>query len=913
MEGNVVIYNSTLNNNNATEYGGAIYIKKGNVTVNGSSFINNSATKGFGGAIFVNTGIVTVINGSSFINNTANFDGGTICIGGTGDVIVNGSYFTDNYAYTGGAICINGTGDVTVINGSSFINNTAESGFGGAIYTENGSVAVTNGSSFINNTVESGDGGAIYVNGNVNVIDSSFINNSVTGMYNYGGAICIGDSGNVNVTSSSFINNSAVYGTGGVIRIISSGNITIKGSSFINNSASDEGVISINGDGYVTIDGSSFINNTADDVGVISIFGDGYLTVNNSSFVNNSASYSYGGAISIVTGNVTVNGSNFINNTAKGVGGAILINTGNVTCNNSIFIGNNASDGGAISTRAPNQYSSCNADVHCSYCVFVNNTASGNGSIIFLGNSSNSSFEDCWYGVNNPFGTSGNNMIYNYNKSSNFIPSNHLILSLNVDPTTVNSGETINVLVGFHDNETNKIVSIPSRDLILNSAGGSFYPAIVNISSSVNNFFTAGNTAGEYNISATVDNETLSKNITIKENPIPPVSPTVTVLTGEDLTTSNSTVTFSVTLKTVDGDVLGNESVLYILYNDEYHPVSTDSNGVATVTLNNLTIGSYNIRYVYFGNSLYASCDGVSTINIVNNTKADSKIKTGYEGNVLSFNLTSEGQALSGQNITVNINGTNVTLVTDNDGLASLNLSDYAAGNYSVNYNYPGNEKVNGVNGTLNITVTGTNVTDVSTVLSLNNLTETYGQALNLTGKLLDANGKPLIGMHITLNLTNPLNGLSKIYSATTDTNGEYQLEINLYPGEYTVSASFNGLKTNTTNYLASGPVNGSILVNKAGTVLSADKFQEKYGAGENFTGKLLNSKGEAVSGQHIAIKLTRLSDSASKVYYATTDNLGEYQLAINLFKGEYSAECTYTGTSIYTSSDASTSITVTA
>lgn len=135
---------------------------------------------------------------------------------------------------------------------------------------------------------------------------------------------------------------------------------------------------------------------------------------------------------------------------------------------------------------------------------------------------------------------------------------------------------------------------------------------------------------------------------------------------------------------------------------------------------------------------------------MVNNSKADSNLKTSYEDNVLSFNLTSEGQPLSNQNISVNINGTLITLSTDKNGLTSIDLNNYTAGNYTVSYNYLGNEKVNGLNGSLNLTVTTSNITDVSTVLSVNNLTMTYGQALNLTGTLLDMNGNPIIGMHIS-------------------------------------------------------------------------------------------------------------------------------------------------------------------
>lgn len=294
----------------------------------------------------------------------------------------------------------------------------------------------------------------------------------------------------------------------------------------------------------------------------------------------------------------------------------------------------------------------------------------------------------------------------------------------------------------------------------------------------------------------------------------------------------------------------------------------------------------------------------------------------GVKGNLTGRFIDINGNPLVNQSITLNLTRLsdnlskvyNVSTDSNGDYYLEINLN---TGEYSVSAFY-NNKTIGNItynsSGPVNASIKIYNQTiNTNTVLNVNNLTETYGQSLNLTGTLLDLNGKPVIGMHISLNLTNPVNGLSKIYHATTDNKGEYQLEINLYPGEYSVSATFNGLKTNTTNYLASGPVNSSILVNKLDTVLSADKFQEKYGAGQNFTGKLVNSKGEAVIGQHISLKLTRLSDKVSKFYYATTDTNGEYQLPINLFKGEYTAECSYTGTNIYTSSNASNSIIVTA
>ena len=93
---------------------------------------------------------------------------------------------------------------------------------------------------------------------------------------------------------------------------------------------------------------------------------------------------------------------------------------------------------------------------------------------------------------------------------------------------------------------------------------------------------------------------------------------------------------------------------------------------------------------------------------------------------------------------------------------------------------------------------------------------------------------------------------------------------------------------------------------------LSANKFVQPYLAGQNFTGKLVDKYGNPIIGQHIALNLTRLSNGLSKVYWVTTDTLGEYQLQINLGVGEYTAQCSYGGNSRYQPSTSGNTITVT-
>jgi len=140
---------------------------------------------------------------------------------------------------------------------------------------------------------------------------------------------------------------------------------------------------------------------------------------------------------------------------------------------------------------------------------------------------------------------------------------------------------------------------------------------------------------------------------------------------------------------------------------------------------------------------------------------------------------------------------TNTTFKANDNSTYRIVLTYYYGGDES--HGYP----------ILNVTSENNETTNVSTNLTINDFSEVVGAGQNLTGKLLDSNGNPIIGQYIALNLTNPVNGASKIYWATTDTSGEYQLEINLFAGEYTVKSAFTG----NDLYKSANDVSGTITV----------------------------------------------------------------------------------------------------
>ena len=124
-----------------------------------------------------------------------------------------------------------------------------------------------------------------------------------------------------------------------------------------------------------------------------------YATFNNITFINGLTD-SFGGAISMVTGNVFVDSCNFINNTALSDtnAGAIanfgtLENKGYLFVNNSFFMNNHADqDGGAVATTY------ANSDIYNS--VFINNSARRDGGAFRVSVEGYANVQDCIFMFN---------------------------------------------------------------------------------------------------------------------------------------------------------------------------------------------------------------------------------------------------------------------------------------------------------------------------------------------------------------------------------------------------------------------------------------------------------------------------------------------------------------------------------
>jgi predicted outer membrane repeat protein len=142
-----------IQNNFATNFGGAIFISAGRLTLTNSQLVNN-VSGGNGGGVYVTggTGTLAVVNGTRIASNFATFNGGGI-FNDNAQVSIFGSTFYEDVANQGGGLHNQPFGSVS-IQQSFFLRNQATTR-GGGILTESVNLTANNGC-FISNISLSG-------------------------------------------------------------------------------------------------------------------------------------------------------------------------------------------------------------------------------------------------------------------------------------------------------------------------------------------------------------------------------------------------------------------------------------------------------------------------------------------------------------------------------------------------------------------------------------------------------------------------------------------------------------------------------------------------------------------------------------------------------------------------------------
>ena len=177
----------------------------------------------------------------------------------------------------------------------------------------------------------------------------------------------------------------------------------------------------------------------------------------------------------------------------------------------------------------------------------------------------------------------------------------------------------------------------------------------------------------------------------------------------------------------------------------------------------------------------------ITAMNPVTGEKAANKITvlativenrdlTKYYKNATQYTvkvLGADGKPVAaGETVTFNINGVMYKRTTDASGIAKININ-LAPSDYIITAEYNG--------------FTVSNNIKVLPVLSAEDITMKYRDGTQFKATLVDGQGKPYAGQSVTFNI----NGV--FYNRSTDSTGTAKLNINLMPGEYIITSSYNG------------------------------------------------------------------------------------------------------------------------
>ena len=285
--------------------------------------------------------------------------------------------------------------------------------------------------------------------------------------------------------------------------------------------------------------------------------------------------------------------------------------------------------------------------------------------------------------------------------------------------------------------------------------------------------------------------------------------------------------------------------------------------GMASVTISDLANGTYSVDVFYNGDDIYAPIKNstaftVSKVSDYNMTVDIADIIKG-ENATITVSVPEDGTG----NVIVTINGTDYKGTVVN-GTAKVIIPGLDEGSYKVVTFYTGDNKYDSmvVNGTITVNK------NTRTTLIMDDVVKYFGGSQKLIAKLVDGFGNPIANatVYFTIN--------GGVYARITDENGTASIAIRLLPGEYKVSALFNG----TDDYDVAA-VNASVLVKN--TILGNDTTLY-FRNGTQYVAKFLDSNGKALANTDVKFNINGV------FYTRVTDENGMARLNIRLDPASY-------------------------
>ena len=295
----------------------------------------------------------------------------------------------------------------------------------------------------------------------------------------------------------------------------------------------------------------------------------------------------------------------------------------------------------------------------------------------------------------------------------------------------------------------------------------------------------------------------------------------------------------------------------------------TNESGVVIFNLN-LTYGTYLVKTSYNGNELYFASYSTNNfymkpIGNVSETilfGEDCEIINGYSDNYFVILKTIGGDFISNAKIEFIIKGNSYYSTTDSLGRAYLNVP-FSPGYYEVKAKFNGQYNLTKASVTNHINVSGELI-----ILYSQNIIKSFNNGTHYYVALYDASNKPLMGKTVKFSINNVT------YEDITDELGLACFEVWLNPGQYVISASYQGAYLDE---YASVCNNITVL-----TTVSGSDIVKFYDGDTKIVAKFINFIDKSLSNTDVIFSIDNVN------YKVKTNKNGVASLNINLNSGNH-------------------------
>ncbi|MFR1957508.1 MAG: Ig-like domain-containing protein [Methanobrevibacter smithii] len=315
-----------------------------------------------------------------------------------------------------------------------------------------------------------------------------------------------------------------------------------------------------------------------------------------------------------------------------------------------------------------------------------------------------------------------------------------------------------------------------------------------------------------------------------------------------------------------NGNPLINTEVKFNI-NGVFYIRNTNGSGIARLNIA-LDSGKYILTAIHPNGEMFAN--NITVLSTINSGDMTKYFKNGTQYYATFYD--DSGNPLINTTVRFNINGVIYERITNDKGTAMLTIALYP-GSYILTAIHPNGESK------------GYNIKVLSTLIDNKDINMYYVDGTAFTIKVLDGQGKPLANTTVNFNI----NGV--LYGRVTDENGIAKLNIKLYPNNYIITSSYNGLEVSNRINVSSSNT----------TIIGKDAHVIMDSINSNYTVTLVDVKGNPIGNKTVYFRYD------NKQVTATTDKNGNATITISGLKnGDYNITYGFDGVEGYCSSSSS-------